>query len=104
MLSQLNDLNRRPIASRNICASRQRNLGQADSSGIGIVGRSLEHEWLDHDIGHVWRATVGTVSAVSEVDLELSRQMATEPAGLEGDGAAGCWPVCSVSCCSYATA
>lgn len=30
--------------------------------------------------------------------------MAAEPAGLEGDGAAGGWPVCSVSGCSYATA
>lgn len=104
VLSQFNDLNRRPIAGRHVCAHRQRDLRQADSSRERIVRGAEKHKRLDHDVGHVGRTAIGAVSAVSEVDLELSLHMAAEPAWLEGDGAAGCWPVCAVSGCSHATA
>jgi hypothetical protein len=96
VLSQLNNLNRRLIARLDSRACRKRHLRQAHSSRIRIVRRSQKHKRLEHDVRHVWRTTVGSVGAVSEVDLELGLQVAAEPAWLEGDGAAGGGPVCAV--------
>lgn len=97
MLSQLNNLNRRHIARLDSRPSRKRHLRQAHSSRVGVIRRSHEHKRLEHNVRHVWRAAVGPVGAVSEVDLELGLEVAAEPAWLEGDGAAGGGPVCAVS-------
>lgn len=96
MLSQLNNLNRRLVARFDNRANRKRHLRQAHRSRIRIVRGSQKHKRLEHDVGHVWRAAVGPVDAVSEVDLELGLEVAAEPAWLEGDGAAGGGPVCAV--------
>lgn len=104
MLSLFDNLDRRPITSGDVGASRQRDLREADRPGVGIVRRSEEHERLDHDVGHVRGSAVGAVGAVSQVDLQLSLEVAAEPAGLEGDGAAGGGPVRSVPARPHAAA
>lgn len=97
MLGQLNNLNRRHIASLDIRANRKGHLRQAHSPRVRIVRGSQKHKGLEHDVGHVWRAAVRAVGAVSEVDLKLGLEVAAEPAWLEGDGAAGGGPVCAIA-------
>lgn len=99
MLGRLDDLNGGQVARVDIGTDGERYLGEADGSRIGIVGGAEDLEGLDHGVGHVGRAAVGGVGAEAEINLHKGRQVAAEPAWLEGDGAAADGPVCAVLCC-----
>lgn len=79
-------------------------MGEADCSWEGIIGRALDGEGMDHGVGHVLRSVVRPVGAKAEIDVDDGEGVASEPAGLEGECAAGRGPICAVSGGSYAAA
>jgi len=85
VLGGQHDLDRRVLADPGRVVGGQRHLRQADAEPrVRVVGRAGDLEGRDHDVGHV-----GRVRADPEVDVHEPEQVAREPAGLEGDGAAG---------------
>ena len=99
MLRCLHDLNRRKIANLVSNLRRQRDLGHAEGAGVGVVGRAGDLEGRDDRVAHV----LGDL-AETHVDVDQSRQMAWEPAGLDGNGAAGDGPLGAVARGRHATA
>ena len=84
MHSRLHNLNGRiPPHNRRIIR-RQRHLRQTKRARIRLLCGARDLEDGHHGEGHV-----GWEGAVAEVDVEEGGGVALEPAGLEGDGAAG---------------
>lgn len=104
MLSQLDDLYGSQIASLDTRVRREGYLRQADSARVGVISRALDGERTDHGVGHVLWAVVWAVCAEAEVDVYDGEGVASEPAWLESDCAAGSGPVCAVSGGSHAAA
>lgn len=96
MLGLLDDLDGRLVADRDVGVLGQGHLGEADGAGVRPVAGPEELDDGDHLVGHVDGPVVGAVGAVANIDLDVCPLVAAEPAGLEGDGAAGCWPVRAV--------
>lgn len=88
MLRRLNNLNSSKIPGLDVCANRQRKLGEADGARVRVIRRAQDLERFNHGVGHVLRSVVRSIGAKAEIDLHKSRQVASEPAWLEGYGAA----------------
>lgn len=97
MHGQLDNLDRRLVARIHRGVLRQRHLRHADGAGVRVPRRPPDLPYRLHHIAHVLGAIVGSVSAEADVDVHECRLVALEPAGLEGNRAACCGPVCPVS-------
>lgn len=99
VLGGLDNLDGGLVAGLDVCADGQRNLSETDGAGVGIVGRAEDLEGMDHGVAHVGRAAVNVgagIGAKAKIDLKERGEVAAEPAGLEGDGAAANGPVGAV--------
>lgn len=104
MRSKFHNLDGSQIASLDDGAGGQRDLREADGTGVGVLGRAEQLEGRDHGVGHVHGTVVGSVGAEAQVDVEEGRLVALEPSRLECDGAAGRRPVGPVGCGAYSAA
>lgn len=104
MLGQLDYLDGGQITGFDARVCGQRYLRQANGARVRVVRRALDGEGVNHGVGHVFGAVVRPVGAEAEVDVDDGRGMASEPAWLEGEGAARGGPVCAVLGGSYAAA
>ena len=99
MLGRLNDLDRRMITHLDTRVGWEGHLWEAPSARVGFVGGADELDAVHHDIRHV-----GRDGAEAHVDVDEGRGVAGEPAGLEGEGAAGYGPFGAVGRGGHATA
>lgn len=83
----LNYLNRRIRAQDGRIIRRQRHLRQTNRARVGLLGGPGDLEDGDHGQGEVLRH-----GAFAQVDVHVGGGVALEPAGLQGDGAAGDGP------------
>lgn len=104
MHGNLNDLDGGVVARLDGGVAGQRHLGQADGARVGVLGWAQDLEGADHGVAHVLGPAAGAVGAEAQVHVDEGRGVALEPAGLEGDGAAGRGPVGAVCRRGVATA
>lgn len=96
---RLHHLDRREITNFGTDVGRQRDLGQTEGTGVGVVGRTRNLEWWHDGVAHV----EGNL-AESHIDIDQGRQVALEPAGLDSDSATGDGPLGAVASARHTTA
>lgn len=94
--SELDNLDGSIVAGLDAGIDREWHLGQADSARVGVLRGADDAKLRNHGVGHVWGAAVRAIGAKSEVDENLCRSVALEPARLERNGTAGHGPVGTV--------
>lgn len=104
VLGKLHELDGGQVAGLDGGVDGQGNLREADGARVRVVGGTLDGEGVNHGVGHVLGAVIGAVGAEAQVDVDDGEGVASEPAGLEGERAARCGPVCAVFGGSYAAA
>lgn len=97
MLCQFNNLNSRLVSRLETNVGGQRNLRNTDCAWIGVVRRTNDLEGMNHRIGHVQWSAIWAVGPEAEVHMNNSDGMASKPAWLEGNGATGRGPVCTIA-------
>lgn len=102
MHRRLHNLNRSIIPHIHRRIRREGNLRQTKRSRIRSLAWPSDLEHWHHGERHVWGTAergiiFRTIVAESEVDVEEGGGVALEPAGLDGDGAAGYRPVGAVA-------
>lgn len=75
---------------------RHGQLGNADGARVGVAAGAEDLEGRVEGLGHVVGTVVRAVCPETDVDVNVGRGVALEPAGLEGDGAASRGPVGAV--------
>ena len=102
--SKLDNLNGSVIPGLDGRVCGQGDLREADGARVGVLAGAQDLEGRHHGKTHVPGPIVGAIGTKAHVDVEEGRGVALEPAGLEGDRAACCGPVCAVCCCWVAAA
>lgn len=99
MFRRFHDLNGRKVTGLDTDISRQRHLGQTDSSRVRVVRGTDDLEGRNDGVAHV----LGDL-AKANVDIDQGRRVAREPARLESDGTTTDRPVGAIPRCGHATA
>lgn len=101
---RLYDLDGRVVAYLHGGVCWERDLWQTEGAGVGPLAGTGDLKDGHHGEGHVGGAAVGAVGAEAKVDVEEGGGVALEPAGLDGDGAAGYGPEGAVARGAHAAA